>query len=56
MDSMSYSDIANMVKRHEGYRDRIYKCPAGVLTVGWGHAFQEGDEVHCTSTKYSTNR
>lgn len=45
MDSMSYSDIADMVKRHEGYRDRIYKCTAGVLTVGWGHAFQEGDEV-----------
>lgn len=34
-----------MIQRHEGYRDRIYRCPAGVLTVGWGHAFQEGDTV-----------
>jgi lysozyme len=25
------------LKRHEGYRDKIYKCPAGFNTLGYGH-------------------
>jgi len=26
-----------MTKKYEGFRDRIYLCPAGKPTVGWGH-------------------
>lgn len=27
---------AEMVARHEGYRQHIYRCPAGKLTIGYG--------------------
>jgi len=26
-----------MIKRHEGYREKPYRCTAGKLTIGWGH-------------------
>lgn len=29
--------LRESIKRHEGYRDRPYRCPAGHPTVGWGH-------------------
>lgn len=30
-------DIArDMIKKHEGFRKEVYKCPAGYLTVGYG--------------------
>lgn len=29
--------IREFTKRHEGYRDTPYVCPAGFYTVGWGH-------------------
>jgi lysozyme len=25
------------IKRHEGLRLEAYRCPVGVLTIGWGH-------------------
>lgn len=28
-----------MLKRHEGYRNKKYKCPAGKNTIGVGHNF-----------------
>jgi lysozyme len=39
---MGYDKTADMIKRHEGYRDRIYRDSVGVLTVGWGCALHEG--------------
>lgn len=26
-----------LVKRFEGYEEKAYRCPAGVLTIGYGH-------------------
>lgn len=26
----------NIIKEFEGYKDKAYKCPAGVWTIGWG--------------------
>lgn len=26
-----------LIKRHEGFRSRAYRCPAGVWTIGYGH-------------------
>ena len=26
-----------LIKRHEGFRSKAYRCPAGVLTIGYGH-------------------
>ena len=28
----------NIIHRYEGYRDKPYVCPAGIWTVGYGHA------------------
>ena len=35
----------NMIKKHEGFRDYVYKDSVGVLTGGWGHAFHEGSRL-----------
>lgn len=29
--------LKDMLKRHEGYRNYVYPCPAGASTIGWGH-------------------
>jgi lysozyme len=30
-------NFLDQLKRHEGYRSEAYICPAGKLTIGWGH-------------------
>lgn len=30
-------ELLDLVKRHEGLRLRVYKCPAGYPTIGYGH-------------------
>lgn len=42
---MNHIDITDMIRRHEGFRDKIYKCSAGILTCGFGHALHEGSYV-----------
>jgi len=42
---MTDEQVMEMIKRHEGFRDRIYRDSVGVLTVGWGHALHEGSHV-----------
>lgn len=37
--------VSDMIKRHEGFKNKIYKDTEGVLTVGWGHALQAGTEI-----------
>ena len=32
-----------LIKKFEGCRLEAYKCPAGILTIGYGHT---GSEVH----------
>jgi len=39
---MERSEFVDQIKRHEGYRDRIYLDTVGVPTVGWGHALLTG--------------
>ena len=40
-------DAANFIEQWEGFRERAYRCPAGKLTIGFGHTVgvQEGDVV-----------
>lgn len=38
-------NIKEMIKRHEGFRDRVYKDSVGVLTIGYGHALHEGSKM-----------
>lgn len=36
-----------MIKKHEGFRPRAYRCPAGVWTIGYGHTggVKSGDVI-----------
>lgn len=36
---------ADLAMRFEGYKEQPYRCPAGVLTAGFGHAFKPGEPV-----------
>lgn len=29
--------LINQIKRHEGFSDHAYRCPAGKLTIGYGY-------------------
>ena len=29
----------NLIKKHEGFRNHPYKCPAGIWTIGYGFTF-----------------
>lgn len=42
---MNEKEIMDMIKRHEGYRDRVYIDSVGVPTAGYGHAFLQGSPV-----------
>lgn len=37
----------NLIKKYEGCRLTAYKCPAGILTIGYGHT---GSDVHVGMT------
>lgn len=38
MERIEYNDkFLAQLKRHEGLRLEAYLCPAGKLTIGWGH-------------------
>lgn len=40
-----------LIKNFEGYKEKAYKCPAGVWTIGYGHTqgVREGDS--CTQAQ-----
>ena len=42
---MTYTDAAQMIQRHEGYRPAVYNCSAGYPTCGWGHALHIDSHV-----------
>lgn len=37
--------LAESIKKHEGFRDVVYKDSLGNLTCGWGHLLAEGSKV-----------
>ena len=45
---MNLDQIAEMIKRDEGYSAIVYKDTEGVLTVGYGHALHVGSTVPLT--------
>jgi len=42
---MSYDKTSTLIKRHEGFRDSIYKDTLGNLTVGYGCHLYEGKPI-----------
>lgn len=41
---MKEIEMKRLIKRDEGFRDRIYTDSVGVSTVGWGHALHHGSK------------
>lgn len=37
MKTLSLNDVLRQVAVFEGFRSRPYRCPSGVLTIGYGH-------------------
>lgn len=35
------SELLQQIKEHEGLRLKLYKCPAGKLTIGYGHNIED---------------
>lgn len=44
---MNYTKGKEIIKQFEGLRLTAYRCPAGVLTIGWGHTagVHEGEKI-----------
>lgn len=39
----------NLIKHYEGFRENAYKCPAGVVTIGYGSTYYEnGSRIKIT--------
>lgn len=36
-------EIINLIKAFEGFKPRVYVCPAGFKTIGYGHLIKEDD-------------
>jgi len=41
---------ANLIKHFESCHCKAYKCPAGVLTIGWGHTNAQGEQFKAGET------
>ena len=53
VDKMTSEGILKL-KQHEGLRLQAYRCPAGVLTIGWGHTagVKEGQTITIEDAEY----
>ena len=38
---MDFSQVKRLLKKHEGLSLSLYKCPAGKLTIGYGHNIED---------------
>lgn len=39
--TMDWGKVDSLLKKHEGLRYTLYKCPAGKLTIGYGHNIED---------------
>lgn len=42
---MNKDQFIEQLKRHEGFRDKIYLDNVGIATIGWGHALIPGSAM-----------
>lgn len=42
---MTYDQVVEMIRRHEGYSEKVYLDTVGVPTVGYGHALIVGSHI-----------
>jgi len=44
-------NCVNLIKSFEGYSAKAYKCPANVVTIGWGSTmYQDGSKIKMGDT------
>ena len=43
----AYSRLLEYIKIHEGYRAKMYYCPAGYPTIGYGHLIRSHEQHLC---------
>jgi lysozyme len=48
-------EAIKLIKHHEGVRNKPYKCPAGLWTVGVGHLIGDGKTLPASWNKTFTN-
>lgn len=41
VNGINYAFLLEQLKRHEGLRLKVYKCPAGRLTIGYGRNVED---------------
>jgi lysozyme len=41
----------NLIKKYEGLRLKMYICPAGYRTIGYGHLVQDGEPLSITEAQ-----
>jgi len=42
--SISYEPALSLIKKYEGLRLKVYKCPAGLDTIGYGHVILDTEK------------
>ena len=42
---ISQGGLDNLLKKFEGCRLKAYRCPAGILTIGYGHTSAAGEPL-----------
>jgi len=38
---INFKDVFELIKKHEGFSKKLYKCPAGKLTIGYGRNIED---------------
>lgn len=47
-------NCVNLIKEFEGFMSNPYKCPAGKLTIGYGHVLKNTDEFKVLDERHAT--
>jgi lysozyme len=54
--SQTYSkDAVALIKAFEGFEPKPYKCPAGKLTIGYGHVIKKGVQLKSVTERQAEN-
>lgn len=53
MHRFTSNDGIEFVKSFEGFKSRPYICPAGILTIGYGHVISKGESYDAISAEYA---
>ena len=56
LTSQTYSkDAIYLIKAFEGFEPKPYKCPAGKLTIGYGHVIKKDEQLKSVTERQAEN-